>query len=248
MDITKLQISFPDILLPPYNPGDSLVVIFEESERIFRSSSNIPDRQVQLEDVRIYALNNEINYNVYGTTEDTNDSPEGDKKRQVTSEDSFNASITISDLLVSNVQAIITPKFILLGDDDQADGILDLFNDDEVSITEVSEFETLSDNISNLSFFQPELVLNIETNTLVDNAVYAAILGINSRGEEVYLKPSDGSPFTVQPSDSIDGFAARGMALQKDQLLRIEINPEDVGADNVANIRVAFTPENSNIS
>lgn len=253
LDFEEVIISFPNILMPPYSAADSLVIRLKDDNRITRNTPQFPDLEFLLNQARFFATNNELRYRITGITASTQ-SDQSDPIRTIRSTDSFTAEFEIPTLDISEVNGTLIPRVIRLAEDANGDGALDLFDENETSISFIDDFDSLFNLFSDLTFFSPELVLNFSTNIQVPNDMYAAIMGITKDGKEIFLKATGDSPFFVSPSDTIDGFKARGEELPKNQLLQIPIDPQ-----NDPNIRlqeengsingsITFTKENSNVS
>jgi hypothetical protein len=249
LDIDSLIIEFPDIRRPinNYHPDSILVIRFAGNNRVQRRSANTPAQLiVDLTNHRIYAANNEIRYFVRAYTENTRIS--ADPERTVNNTDRLEANVEIQDLKIASARGNVTPKTIRLNSEPETgDSSLDLFNEDVVLLTDISELEELSNRISDIKFFNPNLNLSYETNVGVDTDVFAAILGVSAQGNEVYLRGSTGSPFQVTSNDTVGGFFSRGAPVSSSDLVKFRFS----GAENMGSLSplrtLSFNSDNSNV-
>lgn len=244
LDIDTLIISFPDIRVPGGNYGtsDSLVISFVGENRIQRRTSNVTaSQQISLAGHRIYALNNELRYHVNAVTEATRNKP--DQERTVRSTDILEANVRIENLRVGKAFGAVSVKSVRLAD---GDGDLDLFNDAIAQVTDVEDLKELSSRISNIRFFNPTLNLTYTSNIGVDAEIYAAILGVNESGEEVYLSGRDGSAFTVTSSDTVGGFFTRGAPIPASDLIKFRVNSASSMGESVTRT-ISFNSATTNV-
>ncbi|MBD3615978.1 MAG: hypothetical protein HUJ22_05340 [Gracilimonas sp.] len=242
IDITveQMVISFPGIRSAPFNAADSLEIVYSGSTEITRNGG-APARQVDLTGFRIYAENNQIEYNIVATTENTQ-SGAGSETRVISETDQVSSSVSINNMVVKEAFGKIVPQTILLSTDDPNNGIdeLDLYNGNEVELTEIDGLSDLSKQLEGLEFTQPTLSINYITSLGVPAMVYGAILGVNGKGEAIYLTGDAGSEFEV--TTQIDGLNANGVSLNNAQLIKFEINP---AANNGA---VIFDENGTNVN
>ncbi|MDZ7715486.1 MAG: hypothetical protein U5J95_04665 [Balneolaceae bacterium] len=192
--IPNVQISFPDIRTGPnYGPGDSLVISTIIPRAVGGTPGQGQDQTVDLSDIRIYATGNTIDYNISGTTEDTQQGP-GSSSRTVNEGDEVTGNVEINNLNIRRAEGIIKPRNVVLNNDELSNGIgqVDIFNDDEAELVDISELNNISKQVSDLEFVNPELGIQYATNIGVDAAVIGAILGTDPNGNEVYLTGKQG--------------------------------------------------------
>lgn len=251
LDVDNLIISFPDIRIPGgnYGPADSLTIQFTGNNRIRRRTANQPATlQQDMAGFRLYALNNEIRYNVNARTENTRIAVGADTVRTVNNTDLLKASVEIQNLKIAAAFGEVAVRTINLNSEPETgDKSLDLFNEAIVQITDVSDLEELSKRISNISFFNPSLNLQYQSNIGVDTEIYAAILGVSSQNNEVYLTGRSTPDFIVAPSDTVGGFFSRGSRIPAENLIKFRVN----GADNLGELSpmrsISFSSANSNV-
>jgi len=251
LDIDDLVISFPDIRRPggTYGPADSLVIQFTGNNRIRRRTANQPATlQQNLAGYRLYALNNEIRYNVSARTENTRISVGADTVRTVNNTDLLKASVEIQNLKIASAFGEVAVRTINLNSEPETgDKSLDLFNDAVVQITDVSDLEELSKRISNIKFFNPSLNLQYQTNIGVATEIYAAILGISEQNNEVYLTGRTTPDFLVTSSDTVGGFLSRGVLIPRENLIKFRINGAETMGQTSPLRSISFTSDNSNV-
>ena len=255
LDIDTLVISFPDIRQDSdgsgqYRPADSLWFEFSGANRIRRSSDtrfSQPEISHSLENVRIYALDNKLTYNMVAITENTRNAAGDDSVRTVYATDRFRATADFTDLKIKTAFGNIESRVDFLGDDEGEDGIFDLFNENEATISKFDDLGELSERISGLRFINPSLNLIYDTNLGVDGTIIAAILGINAGGEEVFLSAKPGSDLEVAAGDSHQGLQARGAQIPRSDLIRFDVEPSQHIGEVLQNQIVQFDSENSNV-
>ncbi len=255
LDIDTLVVSFPDIRQDSdgsgrYRPGDSLWIEFSGANRIRRSSdtgSPQPEITHSLDNVRVYAQNNRLRYNIVAVTENTRDATGADTVRTVYAADRFQATADISGLNIKTAFGKIEKRVEFLVDDEGDDGIFDLFNDNEATITEFSDFQELSERISGLRLLNSSFDLIYDTNLGVESTIIAAIIGINESGEEVYLSAKPGSDKEVAADDPYQGMYARGVQIPRSNLISFSVESAKKIGELLQNQVVRFDANNSNV-
>lgn len=229
LGIDTLRISFPGILMPDaegnYNESDSLVVEFSGANRILRSSqASVLEQSVDLTGARIFAPNNQISYNIYGITEDTRNLPPDDQFRTINATDVVTASVSINDLELAFASGLVEPQYVVMGEDESEDEIVDLDNEIEAQITDLEDLSFLSERIDSIIFSDPSFSFFYTTNVGIPTTVYAAILGIAEDGDEVYLTGKPGSGYEVTQADTISGLNRGGQPLDPSNLIQFTFN------------------------
>ncbi len=248
LTIDSLIISFPNILRGPnYLPGDSLRIRYIPGlDQITRSSTS-PAKERDLAGFRLYALNNEITYNIYAITENTQDAAPSEQTRVINENDEISSSVSITNLNIAEAFGEIAEQTVSLGDDDLANGenVFDLFNETEVELIEIDGLDELSDQISGLEFTQASLSINYESDIGVPTTIYAAFLGVNGQGEEVYLNGKSGTNAEVQSSDPIVGLQVNGAQIPADSLIKFELETSNTGLQMFS---LVFDSSNSTVN
>lgn len=251
LTIDSLIISFPEIRRGPnYLPGDSLRIryLVENSVdgRILRSDTS-PAKTRDLSGFRIYALNNQVNYNIYAVTENTKDAPASDQNRTINSADGVAATVQINDLVIGTAFGDIQPQNVLLGEDDPSNGleIIDLNNEIEVEVTEIGGLDQISTQVDGLEFTQASLTINYNTNIGVPTTIVAAIVGTNGNDEKVYLRGTDGER-EVLDTDPISGIMEDGVQIPKERLVKFTLDTSPDG--NPIFSSELFDNNNTNVS
>jgi hypothetical protein len=232
LTIDSLIISFPNIRRGPnYLPGDSLRIRYIPGfDQILRSSTS-PAKERDLAGFRLYALNNEIAYNIYAVTENTQNAAPGDQTRTINETDQINSSVSITNLQISEAFGNIAAQTVSLGDDDLSNGetVFDLFNETEVELIEIDGLDDLSTQIKGLEFTSASLSIVYESNIGVPTTIYGAFLGTNGDGEEVYLSGKAGSNAEVSVGDPIDGLLVNGQQIPADSLIKFSLETSNSG-------------------
>lgn len=246
--VETLVISFPDILTSPYTPGDSLVISYPAG--IPAASGGNPgvsqSQNIDLAGYRLYALNNEVSYNISAITENTQDAPAGQQNRTISESQAISSAVEINNLAIARAFGEISPQEVVLGDDDPSNGtdVLDLFNETETELTEIDGLEDLSKEIDGLEFTRASVTINYTTNIGVPTVIYGAFLGVNGEGEEIYLKGLPGNETYV--SQPVSGLVSNGSPIPSDSLIRFVIQPSVSGGTE--SFSVTFDQNNSGVT
>ncbi|MDZ7694135.1 MAG: hypothetical protein U5K69_23945 [Balneolaceae bacterium] len=233
LGIEPLVISFPGLRSAPYNPEDSLVIRFEGNSRIPRSQSNEqpPSKSIDLSNLRLYATNNQLEYNIHGTTENTQDG--NASKRTISENDQMSVTVEISGLEIEKAFGVLSPKRVIVNNDDPINGfdVVDLFRESEVEVITIDALSDLSERLEGIELTDPALGIGYLTNIGVPATIYAGILGVNGSGNQVFLKGLDtpGNPHRVDPANVPTELAVNGTTLTPDQLIKFQINPANGG-------------------
>ncbi|HEX6982157.1 MAG TPA: hypothetical protein VF181_05305 [Balneolaceae bacterium] len=231
--IESLDISFPDIRS---KSTDTPLIL---------SMNNIPSElnggsfstSFDLSGYRIYALDNEVTYNIDAITENTQQGA-GSQIRTINEADELRASVELSNLEIKRATGVIIPRNVLLNNDAAANGAnkLDVFNDDEAEVIKIDGISDLSEQISDITFANPILNIIYETNLTVDATVYAIIAGINSDGNTVYLSGKPGSNFYVSSFDAPSELMANNRPPDEEQLIKfiLTTSPDGSTAGGIA--------------
>ncbi len=250
LSVERLVISFPGIRSSE-NEADSLRLEYSGDTEISRKGS-APARQIDLTGYYIFANGNQINYNIQAITENTQNAPVGDQTRVINEIDSVSSSVAINNLKISRAFGEIQSQTTLLGDDDPNNGtttsgnaIVDAYNETEVSLTEIDGLDELSSEIDGIEFAGASLSIAYTSNIGVPTTIYAAILGVDGEGEEIFLKGVVGTDKEVQATDPIDGIYANGVQLRADQLIKFTLDTSPDGS--VITSSVTFDQDNTNV-
>ncbi len=223
VDIDVLQISFPGLRTPPYSEADSLVIRFDGDQKIPRNNSQPVSRSHDLTDVRIYAENNIVSYNIFAQTEDTQASP-GSDSRTIVETDRVSAEVELNDLLVSEVFGVIANRQVLLNTDVASDGIsVDIMNDLEAEIIEIDGIKDISSRIEGIEFTRASLSILYETNVGVDATIIGAFLGEDANGNQFFLRGEPGSDTEVTEADPIQQLQKDGIQIAASDLIKFNI-------------------------
>lgn len=250
LSVETLIISFPGIRASE-NPADSLRIEYSGSTQISRKGS-APAREIDLAGYYIFANGNQINYNIQAVTENTQNAPVGDQTRVINEVDSVSSSVAINNLKIARAFGEIQSQTVLLGDDDPSNGttllgneIVDAYNETEVSLTEIDGLDDLSSEIDGIEFAGASLSIAYTSNIGVPTTIFAAIVGVDGEGEEIFLTGINGSDKVVSGADPIDGIYANGVQLRADQLIKFTLDTSPDGS--TINSSVTFDGNNTNV-
>jgi len=223
--IETLQISFPDIRNGSFTAADSLVVNYP----VIARNTSAADEIIDLTGYRLYANNNEVTYNIVAATENTQSGANAGAVT-ISETDEITASVDISGLTIQSAFGIVLAQNVLLGDNDLSNDngseILDVYNDTEAEITSIDGLDEFSDQIDGFEFTNPVININYNTNIAIETTIYAALVGVDGQGNEVYLSGTAGSENEVVEADrpSFTGLVANGVQLNPDQLIKFSID------------------------
>ncbi|MCH2449450.1 MAG: hypothetical protein MK198_04825 [Gracilimonas sp.] len=242
IDITveQMVISFPGIRKAPFGAADSLIIEYDGSTAIPRNGS-VSARQFDLSGNRIYANNNQIEYNIVAQTENTQ-TGSGAEARVITENNGISSSVAINNLVIEEAFGFIVPETVLLSDDDPNNGVdqLDVFNESEVELTEIDGLNDLSKKLEGLEFTEPTLSINYTTTLGVPTTIYGAFLGVNGKGEQIYLNGDQGSQYEV--TSAVSGLQENGTDIPMENLIKFEIDPSSNSGS------VTFDETNTNVN
>lgn len=221
--IRELTISFPTIRKKTDDSPLSIKLVDIPSKLEGNSFSD----SFPLSGYRIYAEDNQLNYNIDATTENTQ---EKHAIRTINENDLLQATVKLNNLEINKAKGLIIPRNILLNDDAYADEQLDVFNDQEAEVINIDGISELSEQISDVTFANPVLSTIYETNLSVKSTVYAVIVGINGNGEEVYLTGKEGGKYHVAQSEIPAELAAHGHTPEQNQLIKFKLEPSVDGS------------------
>lgn len=250
LDIDTLRISFPTIFVPDntgfFTEADTLTVEFSDSDRIRRRSvSGVLDQRINLSGMVIKAPNNLLEYHVFGSTENTRLATGSDSTRTVRASDFISLAISVNNLEFSEVTAVIEPDYISLGNDVNEDLILDIQDENEVSVSKISDLGFLSERLDSIIFNNPTFNLFYTSNLGTDATIYAAIQGIDEKGNALFLAGILGSPLQVANADTVTGFLSGGIEIPKSSLVKFDL--ESTGDAELIDRVILFDETNSNV-
>lgn len=221
LGIESFVLSLPSIRRPPYGVGDSLVIRFEGATAL-TSGRVIENFLIPLANTRIIAPNNEVTYSVAATTQDLR---QGSNSTPATlrAADNVFASVGISDLAIRTAIGTIVTKSVDLNENDPTNGTnIDLFNDIEANVISLDGIDDLSDKIEGLQFTDARLAITYQTNIGIGAKVVGAFVGVDAKGQTLYLTGKSGSPLFVSSNPHTD-LTANGTPLLASQMIQFEL-------------------------
>ena len=253
LDIDTLIVSFPTILKGrhgEYHPADSLWIQLSGRDRIIRSSetgSGQPEIRQDLSNYRIYAPDNEIPYNLMAVTENTRSAVGDDSVRTVDASDRVSSTFEVEDIQLRKAVGKVATRTELINQDEQDDGIIDVYNDNEAEITSIDDLEGFSERVSGINISDPVINMFYETNIGVQAKVVAAIVGINEEGEEMFLSGKPGTEQEAPATGDSPSLYADGRPVDRSDLITFQIDPaSDPGETSLQNV-VRFDTESTNV-
>lgn len=246
MDITieDFILSFPTIRRPPYAAGDSLVIRFVGATRI-NARSSITNFVIPMANVRLYAPGNEVRYNLSAVTQN-NQQGSGSSASTVNSTDNVSARIVIENLAIRQAFGTIKRREVALNDDDPANGAnIDLFNDNEANLIEIDGISDLSEKLGGLEFTDARFLISYNTNIGIPAKVVGSFVGVDAKGERVYLTGATGSPFRVT-ANPFSNLTANGVPLTASQMIQFQLATSPDGS--LVPGTIEFNKNNSTIT
>jgi len=245
VDIEMLQLSFPGIRQAPYSAADSLVIVLEGEDRIERNNITPVLKSIELSDVRLYATGNEVEYNIFGLTENTQQNGAEDA-RVINESDMLSAEVVLTNLMIKEAFGILTNKQIILNDSEPGslDGV-DIKNNFEAEIIEIDGLSDLSGKVDGITFTNSSLSIDYFTNIDASATIIGAFLGIDANGNEFYLRGLPGSDFQLSPNDPTNDLLVNGSPIPISDLIKFDIETD---GDFTTGKSVTFDSEQTNIS
>lgn len=238
--------------------NDPLTLSYTGEQRIRRADDTgpgySPEASIRLAGCELYALNNEVNYQIVAFTENTKEAPVGERIRTINEADSINSSVEILEMEIKEATGIVKPQKVLLNDDIDGDEMLDLYNDDEAEVTEIDGLDDLSKQLDNLDFTNPRLTINYVSNIGIPTAIYGSFVGTSADGEEIFLTATQSNcdaasnyVCTVTSTEEIDSLLANGRPLNTNEV--VKFTPEVINNPTGQNgAPIVFSRNNSNVA
>ncbi len=200
---------------------------------------------VNLAGYSIKAPNNEVAYDVFGKTEDTNLSD--DPFRIIRSTDKVSATLRINGLEIEEALGKVVRKEILLGEDSEANGtdLLDIRNDDEAEVIENEGLDDISEKLENLQLTGASLSIQYTTNLGAEARVVMAIAGEDADGNLIYLQGK--SEYAVVDADRSDLLYDGGVYLPNENLVKFSFGQNSATPVDSYSGSISFNSENSNV-
>lgn len=245
LDLELLELSFPDIRSFPFNESDSLVIRFENDQRFARNTINPDDISVDLSGFRIYGEGNNIDYNLYVETEDTQ-SGQSSEPRTLNENDGLSTTFVINNFQMAAAFGIVSNKRFFLHEVDPSSGDnqVDIYNDIEAEQIDLDGFQDFSGKLTGVEFTDARLSINYQTNIGIPTTIVGAFMGISEDGEEVFLAGKEGEETYINDLSIAEGLMANGIQLDSDQLIQFTIQP--VPGESYSSTFI-FDRDNSNI-
>jgi len=224
VEISSLQISFPDIRTAPWSDADSLVITFDGANAILANNTQPVSRSIDLTDTRIFAQNNEVTYNIAAVTEDTQTDP-SNSLRTINETDGVSAEVTLENLIIGEAFGVPTAQQALLNEDDPSNGNeIDLLNDNEAEIVEIDGISDISRKVDGIEFTDASLLVDYSLNTDLPVLVIGAFLGIDSNGNRFFLRGLPGTEREVSNSSAADRLRFDGAPIPVENLIQFDLD------------------------
>ena len=245
VEITSLQISFPDIRTTPWSEADSLVITFDGENAIPANSTQPVSQTVDLTGTRIFAQNNEVSYNISAVTEDTQADP-NNSLRTINETDGVSAEVVIENLIIAEAFGVPSAQQALLNEDDPVNGNeIDLLNDSEAEIIEIDGISDIAQKVDGIEFTNASLSVDYSINTDLPVQIVGAFLGIDSNGDRFFLRGLEGTERAVTDASAADRLRFDGASIPVEDL--IQFNIDHPGDPDIVE-QITFDRDNTDIN
>jgi hypothetical protein len=110
-----------------------------------------------------------------------------------------------------------------LNENDLSNGSnIDLFNDIEANVISLDGIDDLSDKIEGLQFTDARLAISYQTNIGVAAKVVGSFVGVDAKGQTLYLTGKPGSPLFVASNPHTE-LTANGTTLAASQMIQFQL-------------------------
>jgi len=245
VEISSLQISFPDIRTTPWSEADSLVITFDGENTIPANSTQPVSQTVDLTGTRIFAQNNEVSYNISAVTEDTQADP-NNSLRTINETDGVSAEVIIENLIIAEAFGVPSAQQALLNEDDPVNGNeIDLLNDSEAEIIEIDGISDIAQKVDGIEFTNASLSVDYSINTDLPVQIIGAFLGIDSNGDRFFLRGLEGTERAVTDASAADRLRFDGASIPVEDL--IQFNIDHPGDPDIVE-QITFDRDNTDIN
>ena len=245
VEISSLQISFPDIRTTPWSEADSLVITFDGENAIPANSTQPVSQTVDLTGTRIFAQNNEVSYNISAVTEDTQADP-NNSLRTINETDGVSAEVIIENLIIAEAFGVPSAQQALLNEDDPVNGNeIDLLNDSEAEIIEIDGISDIAQKVDGIEFTNASLSVDYSINTDLPVQIVGAFLGIDSNGDRFFLRGLEGTERAVTDASAADRLRFDGASIPVEDL--IQFNIDHPGDPDIVE-QITFDRDNTDIN
>jgi len=245
VEISSLQISFPDIRTTPWSEADSLVITFDGENAIPANSTQPVSQTVDLTGTRIFAQNNEVSYNISAVTEDTQADP-NNSLRTINETDGVSAEVVIENLIIAEAFGVPSAQQALLNEDDPVNGNeIDLLNDSEAEIIEIDGISDIAQKVDGIEFTNASLSVDYSINTDLPVQIVGAFLGIDSNGDRFFLRGLEGTERAVTDAYAADRLRFDGASIPVEDL--IQFNIDHPGDPDIVE-QIMFDRDNTDIN
>ena len=245
VEISSLQISFPDIRTTPWSEADSLVITFDGENAIPANSTQPVSQTVDLTGTRIFAQNNEVSYNISAVTEDTQADP-NNSLRTINETDGVSAEVIIENLIIAEAFGVPSAQQALLNEDDPVNGNeIDLLNDSEAEIIEIDGISDIAQKVDGIEFTNASLSVDYSINTDLPVQIIGAFLGIDSNGDRFFLRGLEGTERAVTDASAADRLRFDGASIPVEDL--IQFNIDHPGDPDIVE-QITFDRDNTDIN
>ena len=245
VEISSLQISFPDIRTAPWGEADSLVITFDGENAIPANNTQPVSQSFDLTDTRIFAQNNEVNYYISAVTEDTQTDP-NNSLRTINETDAVSAEVAIDNLIIEEAFGVPVALKALLNDDDPANGDdIDLLNDEEAEIIEIDGISDIARKVDGIEFTDASLTVDYSINTDLPVQIIGAFLGTDTNGDRFFLQGLPETDRAVTDASAADRLRFDSAAIPVENLIQFEI---DHPGDPEIVQQITFDRDNTDIN
>ena len=233
----SFSVSFPDLRRAPYGPGDSLTVSFP-----IGVEENPGVEHVELGDLRLSPTNNVIDYHLTGTLETITPSNRSTQTLRVLRfEDEVRADVSVQEVDVQALEAVVNPFSVNVTEDADGDGRLEVSDTTEAIQESFEGLEGLADNVRNLQLTGSHLNFQVTTDAGSEAELYAALQGRGGTSRTFLAGKGDKRVLPGAPLG--DDFYAGGSPIAREDLIRMSV--EGAPTDDPVTRSITLTDDNS---
>lgn len=259
--VDTLDYTYPDVRLPPFQVGDSLVVRFIndpscastpcEKDGTFEFDKQNLDQGFTINPDTVQVYPNKPKLRDQATIDfgirawlNEDETVSDDDTLSVSGEFSIQ-QFELRELSVSDAK----PFTVNVTPDANGDGNLDIADDDETQTASFDGFKGITNRVEGLRIASTRLDLSVDAENIAstDAELYAALLG-TSETDRVYLAGTDDGTSVSSPVPYDDTFVDGGSAIDLSNLIRFKLDLEDAVLGQPAQRSIQIDEQNSTVS
>jgi hypothetical protein len=156
--------------------------------------------------------------------------------------------LNLQNLEIGEAVGTVATKEVFLNNDESSNGtdLVDLFNNDEAEVDSLSDLQDISERLDEIQLNNTAFNLFYDSNLGVEATLYMVMVGVDSKGNEAYLKPKSGSDYAMDANESVTGLHANGSPVPKENILKISLDAAQQMGQTSQGV-IAFNSTNSEV-